>query len=184
VGQLCEGEDGEIESCVGSPLVLDLNADGLQLQGLAGGVSFPLMSEQPMSVGWLAGSDDALLAIDVNGDGRITSGQELFGEASGGWAPNGFAALARHDDNRDGLISAKDSVYEKLIAWCDDGDARSTSNELHSLATLGIRSISLKSKQIEREDAFGNQLGLLGNASNDQNQSVPVIDVWFRMEAK
>ena len=43
--------------------------------------------------------DDALLALDRNGNGRIDDGRELFGDQHG--AANGFAELARFDDNGD-----------------------------------------------------------------------------------
>jgi hypothetical protein len=162
--------------------VLDLAGDGLQLQGPA--VSFPLVASKSMTVGWLAGSDDALLAVDLDGDGKITSGRELFGEATGGWAPHGFAALARYDENKDGMISASDSIFERLKAWRDDGDGRSERGELLPLAELGIRSISLRSTRSEKEDAFGNQLGLFGSASTEGNKRIPLIDVWFRMASR
>jgi hypothetical protein len=54
VGELCTGSASEIKKCVGSPLVLDLAGDGLQLKGLdGGGTSFPLLGRRPLAVGWL-----------------------------------------------------------------------------------------------------------------------------------
>lgn len=180
VGVLCGG-GGEIPKCVGSPLVLDLAGDGLQLKGHDAGTSFALFGAKPTPVGWLAGSDDALLALDANGNGKIDSGRELFGEATG---LNGFAALARFDDNRDGVISAADAVFERLVAWRDNGDGRSEPSELHSLASLGIQSIALRFERSDREDRFGNQLGLLGTARDNRGRQVPVVDVWFRMGSR
>jgi len=182
VETLCSSGNDEIGSCVGSPLVLDLKGDGLQLKGRTAGASFRLTGGQAMNVGWLAGSDDALLALDLNGDGKITSGRELFGEATGGWAPDGFTALARHDENGDGVISAADSVFARLVAWLDDGDGQSQGHELVPLADVGVRSISLRATRSGEVDAFGNVLGLLGSASDAQNRRVPVVDVWFSME--
>ncbi|MCC6749964.1 MAG: hypothetical protein IT371_20025 [Deltaproteobacteria bacterium] len=181
VKQLCNSNNAEIEKCVGSPLVLDLAGDGLQLQGLEGGASFPLIGSSSLSVGWLAGSDDALLAIDLDGDGQITSGRELFGEATGGWAPNGFAALARLDANHDGVVSAEDPAFSRLVAWRDNGDGRSAPHELISLTKLGIQKISVSYDRKPELDAHGNQLGLFGGAQRANGTSVSVVDVWFRM---
>jgi hypothetical protein len=183
IGELCGEDNAEIDKCVGSPLVLDLAGDGLQLQGLAAGATFALRSDEPLHVGWLSGSDDALLAIDLDGDGAIDSGRELFGEGTGGWAPDGFAALARHDADKDGVISKADPIFARLLAWRDDGDGRSTPDELWSLSTLGIDSISLRAQPIDEVDAFGNRLGLRGAAQGTAG-SIPVIDVWFRLQSQ
>jgi len=53
-----------------------------------------------------------VLPIDLNGNGRIDSGAELFGNHTGGKSfANGFDALAQYDDNRDGKIDAADAVF-------------------------------------------------------------------------
>jgi hypothetical protein len=171
------GSTGGIDKCVGSPLVLDLNGDGLQLKGRGAGVTFPLIGAS-VGLGWLSGSDDALLALDVDGNGRIDSGRELFGEAT---ARNGFAALARYDRNGDGVISRADPVFERLVAWRDDGDGRSTAAELLSLTDLGIQSISLSHQRSDEVDAFGNELRLWGAARDRSGKKIPVVDVFFHI---
>ncbi|MBW2278704.1 MAG: hypothetical protein JRF63_14530 [Deltaproteobacteria bacterium] len=178
VGIISDGGTG-VEDCVGSPLVLDLAGDGLALKGTQGSARFALWGARPMSVGWLAGGDDALLALDLDGDGAITSGRELFGEATGGWAPDGFAALARHDQNGDLFIDASDPVFASLLAWVDDGDAVSSAEELRPLATTGITSISLSAVPVGQIDVHGNELGLAAPALHRDGASTPVIDVWF-----
>ena len=166
-----------IKECVGSPLVLDLAGDGLQLKGLDGGATFALLGARPTRVGWLAGSDDALLALDRDGDGVISSGRELFGGAT---ASHGFAALARYDTNRDGKISAADPIFSKLLVWRDNGDGRSEPAELLPLAATGVQSISLAYVRSDKVDSFGNQLGLHGSAEVSHG-TIQVIDVWFRL---
>ncbi|MFI3121810.1 MAG: hypothetical protein QX203_17715, partial [Methylococcaceae bacterium] len=92
-----------------SPLILDLNGDGVQTTNvLDNGVNFDLNATgQKISSGWVS-KEDGLLAIDLNGDGNIDSGAELFGTASqladGSKAQDGFQALAALDGNRDGKI--------------------------------------------------------------------------------
>ena len=53
------------------------------------------------------------LALDKNGDGKVSDGKELFGAASG----NGFADLAAYDSNHDGWIDDSDPVFGHLLAW-------------------------------------------------------------------
>lgn len=177
---LIEGE-GAVEDCVGSPLVLDLAGDGLELRGPADGARFALMGRERMPVGWLAGSDDALVAIDLDGDGAITSGRELFGEATGGWARDGFAALARADSNDDGVVDAFDHSFRDLLAWADDGDGVSEPGELRPLFETGITSLPLEATALGAVDAHGNQLGLEARADTLDGRGVRVIDVWFRL---
>jgi len=80
------------------------------------------------------------LALDRDGDGAITSGLELFGDAV---AEHGFAALAELDANGDGMIDARDPMFAALLLWTDrNGDRASAPGELAPAAAT-IASISL-----------------------------------------
>ena len=62
------------------PLVLDLAGNGFTTRGLDDAVRFDLTGDgRPESISAPKG-DDALLALDRNGNGRIDSGKELFGD--------------------------------------------------------------------------------------------------------
>ena len=65
-----------------TPLVLDLDGDGVELTAqVDGNVAFDLDGDQFAEwTGWVA-PDDGLLAIDLNGNGRIDDVSELFGGA-------------------------------------------------------------------------------------------------------
>lgn len=126
-----------------SPLVFDLDGQGgIELTALAltNNTFFDLdqdgFAEQ---TGWVTGGD-GILAIDINGDGQINDGSELFGPNG----TNGFTLLAELDSNMNGVIDSGDDRWNDLIMWVDDDeDARSTPDELHTLDDFNITSIDL-----------------------------------------
>ena len=130
------------------PLVVDLDGDGFELTSVTGGVYFDVnnsgLSEKTQ---WVS-ADDGLLAVDLNGDGFINDGSELFGTSTvmsgGALAQSGFEALSQYDLNNDGVIDENDDVYSKLLIWQDlNGNGISEADELKSLEEWGIKSISL-----------------------------------------
>jgi hypothetical protein len=133
---------------VPTPLVLDLTSDGIQTTSVSDGTQFDLLSTgSKQNVGWVSKSS-GLLAIDLNGDGQITSGAELFGDHTvlpdGSLAKDGWTALSAQDSNHDGVIDAKDVNFDKLRVWVDvNGDCLTDSGELHTLADEHISSINL-----------------------------------------
>lgn len=106
-----------------SPIILDLDGDGVETVGLNPLSYFDHAGDGfAEQTGW-AGADDGLLVWDRNGDGRINDGKELFGSetilASGTKATNGYAALAELDTNADGRIDASDTAFANLKVWED-----------------------------------------------------------------
>jgi len=88
------------------------------------------------------------LAMDLDGNGRIDDGRELFGSMTelpgGGRARNGFEALAALDDDHDGRITASDAAFDRLVVWRDaDQDRRSEPGELVSARDAGLVAIRL-----------------------------------------
>lgn len=158
------------QCCSDTPIILDLHNDGYLLSGPS--VMFDLRANgQPRLYGWPAGSDDAFLALDVDGNGTIDNGRELFGNRSyqhapaSGEARNGFRSLAALDSNDDGIITEADPVYKHLRLWIDaNRDGQSQPAELFTLASRGVTSVGTSYKEQRRKDEFGNQFRYKGRA--------------------
>nr|BFD66126.1 hypothetical protein HAGR004_11480 [Bdellovibrio sp. HAGR004] len=90
-----------------------------------------------------AGAPGAFIAVDRNGDGLITTEDELFGN-QGDKYKNGFEALREFDSNKDDVIDKKDKDFAKLLLWFDkNGDGKVQKGELVPLKSR-IESVSLK----------------------------------------
>lgn len=134
---------------IGTPLLLDTSGDGrpdVHDRAVPGAVvAFDLDADgiaEP--VAWVTGGD-SLLARDRDGDGRITSGRELFGWAGG--HEDGFAALAAECDvNGDGRISGEERTG--LLLWRDDGDGLTQPGELTRVSDAGIDWIDCRHRDL------------------------------------
>lgn len=145
------------------PIVFDLDGDGIETVGLNRNIHFDFDNDGVLTkTGWV-GRDDALLVRDINNDGLISSGAELFGDytllSNGKYAPNGYAALEDLDFDADGLITDADPAFETLLLWQDlNQDGLSEASELRTLRDHGISSISLKYKVANQSLPGGNLL--------------------------
>ena len=131
---------------VADPLILDLGNHGISLAGIDHGVSFDINADgTPDQVAWTTG-EDGILVLDVNGNGTIDSGAEMFSPYfAGGDYASSLASLASLDSNGDGVMDANDAEFANLTVWQDaNHDGVSQANELASLGDHGITSIDLQ----------------------------------------
>lgn len=132
---------------VADPLVLDLDGDGFEISSMENGVYFDENAAGLVEKTQWVLPDDALLALDLNEDGIINDGSELFGTstklADSTLATSGFEALGQYDKNTDGCIDENDEVFSKLVAWQDkNNDGISQEDEMYTMRELGVTSIS------------------------------------------
>ncbi|WP_165803879.1 Ig-like domain-containing protein [Limnohabitans planktonicus] len=169
-----------------TPLVLDLNGDGVQTTSLNEGTQFDLLNTgKKINVGWVS-KQDGLLAMDLNGDGSINSGAELFGDhtvlADGTLASNGWVALSAQDSNHDGKIDAQDANFDKLRVWVDaNGDGVTDAGELHTLADEHIASINLNHDNSSVQQN-GNLVQMASSFTTTDGARHSVADVGFMVQ--
>jgi len=76
------------------------------------------------------------IALDINNDGIINNGSELFGTKTG----DGFYELSAYDSDDNGWIDENDPIYEKLRIWTKDENGN---DQLFALGQRGVGAIYL-----------------------------------------
>lgn len=172
-----------------SPLVMDLNGDGVKLSAAEDGVLFDLNDDgYPVYTGWTAGQDEAFLIRDINDNGEVDSGAELFGSATrlpdGSRAANGFEALKVLDSNRDNRMDGSDPMWNELRLWRDlNQNARVDWGEVSTLDESRVAAIDLDYVDISEVDPYGNetrQRSIFWKRFWMQWNPRKIVDVWFR----
>ena len=131
-----------------------------------------------------ADKNDGILALDLNGNGKIDDGREIFGNNTflpdGTLAPHGYAALSQYDSNHDGKIDSHDEIWEKLRVWRDKNeDAKTGKNELHTLDELGIAAINLNAEEVSETDEAGNRVTHRATVTKTDGTTMASADVWI-----
>jgi hypothetical protein len=166
-----------------SPVVLDLDGNGVQTISSTQGVQFDLAATgHTGQYGWVGGND-GLLVRDINRDGVINDGSELFGVgtrlADGSRAGNGYAAMAALDSNHDGKLDARDAAFGELKVWVDaNHDGVTNIGELRGLVEVGVHSLNLAHTASDRVD-HGNAVALVGSYTTEDGATHEMADVWF-----
>ena len=179
----------------GSPLVLDLNGDGVTSTFISETSTYFDLDNNGMKerTGWVQ-STDGLLALDKNSDGVINDGNELFGnytkDTLGNYSNNGFDALSKYDTDHDNVIDANDEIYTALQVWQDSNtDGITDAGELHSLSELGVSSINLTyqtTDTLEERNSIRQTSTFIQETTDTEGNTIAetktVNDVWFRKD--
>lgn len=154
------------------PLVLDLAGNGFSTRGLDDAVRFDLDADGRTDRISAPSGDDALLALDRNGNGRIDDGRELFGDQNE--AANGFAELGKYDDNGDGRIDLQDAVFERLRLLRFDAEGRQHSQ---SLSQAGVAAIELDARDVKIALGAYDEIAQLGRFQFSDGRSGEAADL-------
>lgn len=152
----CTSSTNDRYECT-TPLVLSFDGEPVRFERST--ASFAFTPGAPKDSDWPA-AVTPWLARDVNHNGRIDDGSELFGSdtrVGARSAKNGFEALAALDLNGDGQVNAEDPAFDELLVWRDlDGDKRSSAKELVPLRDVGVTSLKTSFEVEPRCDTNGN----------------------------
>ena len=196
---VCESQEGEFNdgkcAYANSPLIVDTARNGYRLTSVDNGVRFDLNADGvPEQVAWTRrDSDDAFLALDRNGNGRIDDGSELFGnytparpDTPGVTTPNGFEALkfvesaAYGASERNGVITARDAAFSRLLLWRDlNHNGLSEPDELQPVTESGLEAISTDYKTSRRADKHGNEFRQRSRVLWADGQYDHIFDIWL-----
>jgi hypothetical protein len=166
-----------------SPLVLDFGSDGV-FGGQPKTVSFDINADghadQLMDT---LDSNDFLLVMDRNRNGKIDNAAELFGNYTGSAKgvdlyKNGFQALATLDSNSDGVVDAKDSQFKSLSLW------KMGAHTMLPLSSKDVISISVAYKKVAKADIVsGNSVLQTGLFTTRSGKVLPIVDLWYQINS-
>jgi hypothetical protein len=191
-----DAREGHCVVFLGTPIIVDTERDGYRLTSAAEGVHFDVNADGvPELTAWTRrDSDDAFLAMDRNGNGRIDDGTELFGNRTPAYADredvttlNGFEALAFLQgpsygrSTLDHQIDIADAAFVRLLLWRDaNHNGLSEPEELTPLRAAGVRAIGTDYKENRRVDRFGNEFRQNGRIAWADGRENAVFDVWLQ----
>jgi hypothetical protein len=177
-------EYGDDYNCneVYSPLMIDLNKKGIELTAPKFGMLFDINgngSKEKISCPVSSGTPFLVLPLD----GEVVNINQLFGNHTigpdGEKSDNGFVALAKYDENLDGVINVDDEIYNDLRLW-DEINCNGVvdEGELSKLELSGIIEINLLYKNIFQADKYGNASKQHSYVKSDRG-NLSIFDVWF-----
>lgn len=166
-----------------SPIVIDLDNDGIETLSKDNNIYFDHDGNGfAERTGWIA-PDDGLLVYDINQDGKIDTGRELWGNNSvinNSLAKNGFAALKHWDTDNNNQIDSNDSIWKYLQIWKDNNsNAIADNGELYDLSFFNISSISTQYQTTTLIDRNGNAHRQSGEFKFNDGSTGIATDVWF-----
>ena len=160
------------------PLVINFDAPAASLT--SGSFSFDLNADGTEEQISFTGQGSGFLALDINEDGRINDGSELFGTGE----LNGFSELAKYDSDDNLWIDENDEIFDKLKIWTKDDNGV---DQLLSLKDAGVGAIYLgsSSASFNLTDSDNNLLGQVKRTGvflteNGEAASIQELDIAVR----
>lgn len=140
------------------PLVINFSGSAAELS--AEKLSFDLDADGRAESFHFVTSQSGLLTLDLNQDGRVNDGRELFGALSG----DGFADLAQYDEDRNGFIDEGDSVYGRLKIWIrsDGGTDQFATLQEKGIGALYLGAIDTPLSLYGADDGLGGAIKATG----------------------
>lgn len=166
------------------PIGIDLDGDGLELVGIdESRVVFQSDNEGAplIRTGWVY-SDDAFLALDRDGDGRINHRSEISFVDDLEGAQTDFEGLKAFDTNKDGFLDAADEMWGEFRVWSDKNqNGRGSGSELQTLDEAGFVSISLDISPTGDDPARSHDNTIMGSSSArlEDGSSLALFDVYL-----
>ena len=170
-----------------SPLIVDLDGDGVETTTSENGTYFDHDNNGfAEKSGWV-GKDDGLLVRDLNNNGQIDNGSELFGSntllSNNQKAANGFEALKDLDSNGDNIFNNQDTAWNEVKVWKDaNGNGVVDEGELLTMEQAGITGFDLNYQSQSRDDANGNAHLQTSTITKADGTTADITDVWFKTD--
>lgn len=139
------------------PLVLSFD-DGLSVFGDTE-FCFDLDCDNQMDTISSLKGGSGFLVYDLNGDGKVNDGSELFGPMTG----SGYDELQIYDEDGNNWIDENDPVFDQLQLWMGAGGENA---ELVTLREAGVGALSLASTDahFNLKDGTGRVLGQVSHS--------------------
>lgn len=121
------------------PMAIDLDGEGIETIDINDSKIYFDVDNDGFreQTGWIS-KNEAILAIDKNGNGKIDDQSEMFGSTE----KTGFEELKELDSNSDGIIDVKDKDFSKIRVWQDLNENGVTDEgELKTAEEAGIKAI-------------------------------------------
>lgn len=168
------------------PLIIHLaNTDKIEFTTLDEGVNFDLDNNNFKEKTAWTKNEDGFLAIDLNGDGIINNGGELFGDRfimpDGKISSTGFEALSSLDEDNNNKIDENDTVFDELLVWFDNENKGETDEtELIALNELGVTYIDLNyAPDINTQDETGTRRAETSKVFFNDGSQKEISEFWF-----
>jgi trimeric autotransporter adhesin len=178
------------EQGYGAPIVLDVNGNGKTSVSITDSHTYFDYAADGLKehTAWIE-RGDGLLVHDINNDGIINDGSELFGDrtklADGSLATDGYAALAQYDTNSDGVIDKNDTDFSLLKLWKDaNQNGKTDAGELVDLSVAGITSLSLNRTDSSVYTQSTENGNIITNETSytSLSDTGTMRDVWFKID--